>query len=267
MPSRPCAFRSPKKLSFAPPNGKYAIGAATPMLTPTIDARRVLRELARRLAARREDRRRVRVGMRLHHRDRLVERLHRADRRDRAEDLLVADRHLRRYVVEHRRADEVAVRPILDPRLSGRRPAASRPRRRPSRCSRRTRSRWPALMTGPMVTPGCSAVADLQRPRRCDHAIARFAVRVADRHQHAAGQAALAGAAVERLGDDADRAVEVGVRHDDDEVLRAAERLRPFAGVRRALVDVPARPASIRRTTPRESRGDRRSRSRRRGRR
>ena len=36
MPSRPCALRSPKKLSFAPPKGKYAIGAATPMLTPTI---------------------------------------------------------------------------------------------------------------------------------------------------------------------------------------------------------------------------------------
>src|SRR5437867_869387 len=38
MPSRPWAFRSPKKLSLAPPNGKYAIGAATPMFTPTIDA-------------------------------------------------------------------------------------------------------------------------------------------------------------------------------------------------------------------------------------
>src|SRR6266566_4449327 len=38
MPSRPWAFRSPKKLSLAPPNGKYAIGAATPMLTPTMDA-------------------------------------------------------------------------------------------------------------------------------------------------------------------------------------------------------------------------------------
>ena len=45
-PSRPWALRSPKKLSFAPPNGKYAIGAATPMLTPTIDAVACLRTRA-----------------------------------------------------------------------------------------------------------------------------------------------------------------------------------------------------------------------------
>ena len=38
MPSRPWTLRSPKKLSLAPPNGKYAIGDATPMFTPTIDA-------------------------------------------------------------------------------------------------------------------------------------------------------------------------------------------------------------------------------------
>src|SRR4029453_10158454 len=34
--SRPCACRSPKKLSRAPLNGKNAIGAATPTLTPTL---------------------------------------------------------------------------------------------------------------------------------------------------------------------------------------------------------------------------------------
>ena len=37
-PSRPCALMSPKKLSLDPPNGKYAIGAGTPMFTPTIGA-------------------------------------------------------------------------------------------------------------------------------------------------------------------------------------------------------------------------------------
>src|SRR5260370_591273 len=36
MASRPCAWRSPKKDSFQPENGKNAMGAATPILTPTI---------------------------------------------------------------------------------------------------------------------------------------------------------------------------------------------------------------------------------------
>src|SRR3990172_683350 len=37
--SRPWGWRSPKKESFVPLNGKYAIGAATPMLIPTFPAR------------------------------------------------------------------------------------------------------------------------------------------------------------------------------------------------------------------------------------
>ena len=36
--SLPCAFTSPKKLCLLPPNGKNAIGAATPMLTPMLPA-------------------------------------------------------------------------------------------------------------------------------------------------------------------------------------------------------------------------------------
>ncbi len=34
----PWAFVSPKKLPFCPPNGNMAMGAATPMLTPTMPA-------------------------------------------------------------------------------------------------------------------------------------------------------------------------------------------------------------------------------------
>ena len=64
-------------------------------------------------------------------------------------------------------------------------------------------------------------------------------VRLADGQQHAAGQAALAGAPVERLGDHRNAAIEVGVGHHDDEVLRAAERLNALAGVRAALIDEP----------------------------
>ena len=36
MASLPCACKSPKKDCFHPENGKNAMGAATPMLTPTI---------------------------------------------------------------------------------------------------------------------------------------------------------------------------------------------------------------------------------------
>src|SRR5207249_11510202 len=57
------------------------------------------------------------------------------------------------------------------------------------------------------------------------------------RDEHAAREAALARAAVERFGDHADGAIEIGIGHDDDEVLRAAERLDTFTGVRCALVD------------------------------
>src|SRR4029079_5320534 len=56
---------------------------------------RMARELARGLAARGEDRRRVGVRMRMKQGDRIVERLDRVDRRHRSEDLLVADRYLR----------------------------------------------------------------------------------------------------------------------------------------------------------------------------
>src|SRR5207249_8275377 len=58
------------------------------------------------------------------------------------------------------------------------------------------------------------------------------------RDEHAAREAALARAAVERFGDHADGAIEIGIGHDDDEVLRAAERLDTFTGVRCALVDM-----------------------------
>src|SRR5262249_46966099 len=53
-----------------------------------------------------------------------------------------------------------------------------------------------------------------------------------------AGEASLARAAVERFGDDADRTIEVGVRHDDDEVFRATESLNPLTRMCPALVDV-----------------------------
>jgi hypothetical protein len=62
-------------------------------------------------------------------------------------------------------------------------------------------------------------------------------MRFANRQQDAAGQTPFARAAVERLGDDRHRAIEVGVWHDDDEVLRTAEGLYVLTAVGAALID------------------------------
>jgi hypothetical protein len=43
--SRPCACITPKKLPFQPEKGKYAMGAGTPMLTPTLPVETALRNL------------------------------------------------------------------------------------------------------------------------------------------------------------------------------------------------------------------------------
>jgi len=43
--SRPCACITPKKLPFHPEKGKYAIGAGTPMLIPTLPVETELRNL------------------------------------------------------------------------------------------------------------------------------------------------------------------------------------------------------------------------------
>src|SRR3954449_1736433 len=43
--SRPCACITPKKLPFHPENGKYAMGAGTPMLIPTLPVETALRNL------------------------------------------------------------------------------------------------------------------------------------------------------------------------------------------------------------------------------
>src|SRR5579859_5599510 len=43
--SRPCACITPKKLPFHPENGKYAIGAGTPMLMPTFPVETEVRNL------------------------------------------------------------------------------------------------------------------------------------------------------------------------------------------------------------------------------
>ena len=63
------------------------------MLTPTIDAVACLLNSRAALPLDVKIEVALAFGMRLHQRDRLVERLHRADRRDRSEDLFVPDGH------------------------------------------------------------------------------------------------------------------------------------------------------------------------------
>ena len=70
---------------------------------------RPTREFPRRFSAGREDRCRVRVGVRLHQRDRLVEVLHGVNRGDRTKNFFVADLHLRRHLVEDGWAQEEAL--------------------------------------------------------------------------------------------------------------------------------------------------------------
>ena len=86
---------------------------------------------------------------------------------------------------------------------------------------------------------GREAVADAQRTRGLDKTVARLHVDRPNRQQNGAGETTLAGAAVKRFRQDGNRAIEIGVGHDDHEVLRAAERLHTFARVRRSLIDVP----------------------------
>src|SRR5438067_12340750 len=71
-------------------------------------------KLARRLAALREDRGRIREARTLHHLDAFVEIADVRDRRDRPEDLLSANGHVGLHPVEHGGTDEVAARLILD---------------------------------------------------------------------------------------------------------------------------------------------------------
>ena len=206
------------------------------MLTPTIEAvaRRAYSRAALPLEVKIEVA--LRVGVRVHHGDRLLESptgaIEATGPKISSRPIVIVGETL----VEERRPEEVTVRAIRDrvPAAVEDQPGALRdpcldvaedalPMRRADdrahRDARRRRRRRPGA---PAPTP-----RDGPAPPRGR----------ADRSEHASGEAALAGAAVEGLRDDVDRPVEIGVGHDDDEVLRAAEGLDALAGVRRPPVD------------------------------
>src|ERR1043165_1247883 len=70
-------------------------------------------KLPRRFAALREDRRRVRESRAPHRFDPFVQRADVRDRRDRPEDLFLADRHVGLHAIEYRRPDEMAARVLV----------------------------------------------------------------------------------------------------------------------------------------------------------
>ena len=185
-----------------------------------------------------EDRRAVAEAAAVDHGDRVVERVDPDDREHGPEDLLTRDVHLRRDVVEDRRADEGAAG--LARRRRARRRRASRRRRTPRSIQPRMRSRAAPETTGPtslaLVSPsptrsasvasrsgGISAVVGLAHGRRRPS------------RPCSAGPAAPKAEPMMPV----DRLVDHGVRHDHHVVLGPAERLHALAGLGRALVDEP----------------------------
>jgi hypothetical protein len=156
------------------------------------------------------------------HVERRVQRIDAHEAQDGPEDLLARDRHLRRDAVEDRRPEEPAL--LRHVRLA----AVERDLGAFLDALRDVREDAPAMVLGDERThlrAARRAVADPQRARAVDEAVAQPSVAVADRQDDRSRQAALPGAAEGRLEDRAERALPVRVGHHDEEVLRAAERL------------------------------------------
>ena len=194
-----------------------------------------VRERARRAAVAREDRDAVADRVVIAQPQRFVHGVHAHDAEHRSEDLIVIDAHLRRHAVEHRAAQEEPVAPAV---LARRAPVDDELR---------------AFLDAEIdVRPHLRVVlAGDQRPhldaRRRSRADAQFAHalaqpldqrvrrRVADRDRDRDRHAALAGRTERGAHQCVDRHVQVGVRHHDEMVLRAAQRLNALAVARPGL--------------------------------
>src|SRR6185369_3849760 len=157
--------------------------------------------------------------MRDHQRKHVLELCDWTDRGHGPKDLVAADRHGRRHRVKDARSDKEA--------LIGQRPLATVKRKVRAFC--RTTfyvAEDATAMFGTddrsHVHTGFHSVSDSHAAGRFDEAITRLCVNRAHRHKDAPGEAAFTRATVEGLVDDRDRAIEIGVRHHNDEVLGAA---------------------------------------------
>ena len=167
--------------------------------------------------------------------DGLLQVLDADDHRDRAEDLVLADRHVRRAVVEHRRRDEVALEaghvgltPVEEKVGAFLEPALD-------------------IAVNAIEAPGGDDRAHIDRlvetGARGERTGSRhellfdLVVDVAHGQQDGGGQAPLTGAAEEAGHHVAERAVDLGVGHDGDEVLGAAVAADALADLATTLVD------------------------------
>ena len=85
------------------------------------------------------------------------------------------------------------------------------------------------VITGPICTPSSSPLPTRSRGGRVCDRVAEGLLRIAHRDRDRNGQAALARAAEGAVADDLRRHLHVGIRQDDDVVLRAALALHAFA--------------------------------------
>ena len=204
------------------------------MLTPIMPGAAVRANSRARLAARGEDRRGVaRIGCACMHLDRLVEVLRAHEARDRPEDLLPARSSSR--ASRRRRSSARPSSPFVAPgdlRVAAVEQQLRALLRRPSRCSRAPSRGAAREMTGPIVDAGLRCRRRARSPSRAATQPRRGPARSASPTATTTlpARQRCAGAAVDRLamtfGIDA---VHLGVRHHDDEVLRAAERLDALA--------------------------------------
>ena len=191
-------------------------------------------ELARRLAARGEDRRAVGIGAGVDQLDRLVQRAHAHDGEDRAEDLVACRRSCR-----WRRCRSATGRP-----RSRRRRARARGRRRPrrprrGRCSPTTRSRAAPVTSGPISDSGSSPgptwiVSAFARSFSTSSSATSPTTTATLIAMHRWPALPIAGRD-QMVG----REVQVGVGHHDRVVLGPAQCLHALTVRARALVDVP----------------------------
>ncbi len=95
-----------------------------------------------------------------------------------------------------------------------------------------------AEITGPISTPSFMPVADLAFARGCHHALGQCFAGLVDRDRDGSSQAALPGASECGVGQNPGGHFHVGIRQNDDRILRAALALRALAVGRRAAIDI-----------------------------
>ncbi len=197
--------------------------------------RDIVLKIARRLAARSENRGGVAERMAFDDARGFFERVNFADADDRTKNLFAGDNHRRLDVSKHRWSDEIAVfffanlaaiqqkfRAFIDALLNITEHAFFMFRRN----HRTHRHRW------------IKAVADMNLFRDFHHTFAQHVVRFANRENNAASETALTGATEAGFHCGGNGFFHVRIRHDDEKVFRAAECLHALAVFRAGFINI-----------------------------